>query len=281
MKAIANGIAQFYLRAGDGPPLVLIHALGLSHHLWDDLVPLLAGACQVITYDVRGHGESDVPPGPYAMADFAEDLAGLLDALGVESAHLVGISMGGMIAQEFVLTWPRRVRSLVLADTTSEYHQEARRQLAERARIAEERGLRPLVESTIDRWFTPAFRQTQPAAVERIRNLLQRAYPQGYAASCRAIAGAEWTERLVGVTTPTTILVGSEDTSTPIEMALKIHEHIPGSQYEVIPLAAHLTCVSQPSEFAYAVLSTVKSAEPGETVDMIGPDVLPEELEDL
>jgi len=280
VKAIANGIAQFYVRAGDGPPLVLIHALGLSHHLWDDLVPLLAGACQVISYDVRGHGESDVPPGPYAMADFAEDLAGLLDALGVESAHLAGISMGGMIAQEFVLTWPWRVRSLVLADTTSEYHQEARRQLAERARIAEERGTRPLVEPTIDRWFTPEFRLSQPVPVEHIRNLLERAYPQGYAASCRAIAGAEWTERLVGVTAPTTVLVGAEDTSTPIEMALKIHEHIPGSRYEVIPLAAHLTCVSQPSEFASAVLSTVKAAEPGVTAESTEPDVLSEEPEE-
>ncbi|MGH2457537.1 MAG: alpha/beta fold hydrolase, partial [Chloroflexota bacterium] len=100
MKAIANGIAQFYRRSGNGPPLVLIHALGLDHRLWEPQVAPLGSGFDVISYDVRGHGASDVPPGPYTMRDFAEDLAGLLDALGVEVAHLVGISMGGMIAQE-------------------------------------------------------------------------------------------------------------------------------------------------------------------------------------
>ncbi len=280
MKAIANGIGQFYQRIGDGPPLVLIHALGLSHRLWDELVPRLAGVCQVVTYDVRGHGQSDVPPGPYSMADFAEDLVGLLDALGIESAHLAGISMGGMIAQEFVLTWPQRVRSLFLADTTSEYHQEARRQLAERARIAEERGMRPLVEPTLDRWFTRDFRLAEPGEVERIRAMLEAANPQGYAASCRAIAEAEWTERLVGVMTPTMVLVGAEDRSTPPEMALKIHEYVPGSRYEIIPATAHLTCVARPDEFANLVLATVRSAEPGEPAETTELDVLPEKSEE-
>lgn len=259
MKVIANGIAQFYRRSGDGPPLVLIHALGLDHRLWDQQVRQLASSFQVITYDVRGHGASDVPSGPYTMADFAEDLSGLLDALGVEAVHIAGISMGGMIAQEFALTRRERVRSLVLADTASEYSPEGRRQLAERARIAEERGIAPLVEPTIDRWFTAAFRDRQPAEVDQIRSILAHADPVGYAASCRAIAGADLTERLVGLSIPTLVLVGSEDQSTTPEMAMEIHEHIPGSRYQVIPGVAHLTNVAAPDVFDQAIITTATS----------------------
>ena len=148
MKLIANGITQHYVRSGEGPSVVLIHALGLDHRLWQPQIERLANTCQVIAYDVRGHGQSDVPSGPYTLSDFAEDLEGLLDALGVDGAHVVGISMGGMISQAFALAQPQRVRSLVLADTTSEYNQEARRQFAERARIAEERGMSPLIGAT-------------------------------------------------------------------------------------------------------------------------------------
>jgi len=254
MKLVANGIAQFYRRIGDGPPLVLIHALGLSHQLWEKQVEHLASAFQVITYDVRGHGNSDVPAGPYRISDFADDLEGLLDALGVDTAHLAGISMGGMIAQEFALTRPQRVRSLLLADTASEYHQEARRQLAERARIAEERGIGPLIEPTLERWFTPEFRSTRPIEVDKIRRLLAATSPVGYASSCRAIAVADLTERLVNISAPTLVLVGSDDRSTTPEMALEIHEHIPGSRYVVIPSAAHLTNVARPDDFNRAVI---------------------------
>lgn len=261
MKVIANGIAQFCRRVGHGPTIVLVHALGLDHHLWDHELARLAPRFQVIAYDVRGHGGTDVPNGPYTLSDFAEDLVGLLDALGVAAAHVVGLSMGGMIAQELALGWPERVRSLVLADTTSEYNQEGRRQLAERARIAEERGMAPLVEPTLERWFTEDFRSRHPEEVERIRSLLAAAHPIGYAASCRAIASADLTERLVSLTVPTLVLVGSDDRSTPPEVALKMHEHIPGSRYEVIPGAAHLTNVAAPDEFTRAVLATATAVD--------------------
>ncbi len=169
--------------------------------------------------------------------------------------------MGGMIAQEFALSWPRRVRSLVLADTTSEYPQDGRRALAERARIAEERGIGPLLDPTIERWFTPEFRRAHPEKVERVRDILATAHVVGYAASCRAIAAGDLTERLVNITAPTVVLVGSEDRSTPPDMALKIHEYIPGSQYEVVADAAHLINVARPDEFNEVVSATVRRGE--------------------
>jgi len=261
MKLIANGIVQNYRRLGNGPPVILIHALGLSLGQWEPQLQPLASAYTVIAYDVRGHGETEAPAGPYGLGDFAEDLAGLMDALGVDSAHLVGLSMGGMIAQEFVLRWPERVRSLTLANTTSEYRQEARRLFAERARVAEERGMAPIVGSTLDRWFTPEFRSNHPAAVERIRLILGSTDPHSYAASCRAVAEIDTTERLVSVSLPTLVLAGGEDVSTTPEMALKIHEHIPGSVYQIIPDTAHLSNVSAPDVFTRAVVETIRSGE--------------------
>ncbi|MGH2459844.1 MAG: hypothetical protein ACRDIY_13370, partial [Chloroflexota bacterium] len=155
--------------------------------------------------------------------------------------------------------WPGRARSLVLADTASEYSPEARRQLAERARIAEERGIAPLIEPTLERWFTPAFRHGQPAEIQRIRSILAGAHPSGYAASCRAISNADLTERLVSVAVPTLVLVGAEDRSTTPEMAMQIHEHLPGSRYEVVPDAAHLTNLAAPELFNQAVARAARA----------------------
>jgi 3-oxoadipate enol-lactonase len=261
MKVIANGIAQFYERRGAGPPLVLIHALGVDHRMWEAQSRQLDDVCTVYSYDVRGHGLTDVPAGPYTLLDFAEDLAGLLDALGVAEAHLVGLSMGGIIAQQFAISWPDRVRSLVLADTASEYNQEARRQLAERARIVDERGMAPVVESIIGRWFTEEFQRTNPDSVNQIRISLIATMPMGYASSCRAVGSVDLTEGLVSIRVPTLVLVGSEDRSTPPETALRIHEYIPGSSYEVIPGAAHLSNVSNPREFNDGVIRTVRLGE--------------------
>jgi 3-oxoadipate enol-lactonase len=261
MKAIANGIAQFYERHGKGPPLILIHALGVDHRMWEAQVAELSSSCTVFAYDVRGHGASDVPAGPYTLEDFADDLVGVMDALGVDDAHLVGLSMGGMIAQQLAVSQPGRVRSLVLADTASEYNQETRRALAERARIAEERGMAPLVEPTIDRWFTPRFRSQYPRQVEKIRTLLESTNPLGYSAACRAVAAVDLTERLVSITVPTTVAVGSADYSTPPDVALRIHEYVPGSSYEVIAEAAHLSNVSQPRRFNELVIATVRRGE--------------------
>lgn len=262
MKAVANGILQYYRRAGKGPPMVLIHALGLDHRLWDEQVDQLASAFDVIAYDVRGHGQTDAPAGPYRVADFADDLAGLLDSLGIERAHLVGISMGGMIAQQFALSYPGRIRSLVLADTTSEYNQDARRQFGERARVVEERGMMPLAAPTTERWFTPEFRAQNPRAVDRIMDIFVACPPHGYAAACRAISRIDFTERLVNIHVPTLVLVGAHDTSTTPEMALKIHEYIPGSRYLQIADAAHLTNVARPEEFSKLAAETAKTAGP-------------------
>jgi 3-oxoadipate enol-lactonase len=254
LRVYANGIGINYQLQGSGPPLTLVHALGLDLRQWRWQVPTLADRHQVLRYDVRGHGRSDTTPGPYSLELLSEDLYGLLQALGIPHTDLLGLSMGGMIAQTFALTHPEMVGSLILADTTSEYDPDARRQFEERARVAETQGMDPLVQATVERWFTPDFRQTFPMVVDEIRAILRQTDPTGYAASCRAVARLDLTPRLQRIASPTLVLVGDEDPSTPPAVARRIHEEIAGSRFEVIHGAAHLSSVAQPDQFNSLVL---------------------------
>ncbi len=237
----ANGIRCFYELEGAGDQVVaLIHALGTNHRMWDRQVEVLRPHFRVLRYDVRGHGQTDKPPGPYSLELFAQDLAALLDALGIPAAHLVGLSMGGMIAQTFALSYPERVKSLVLADTSSRYPPENRQQFEERARIAETQGMGPLVEPTLERWFSPEFHRTHPEVVDRYRQMLLANDPRAWAAAARAIGQLDLTSRLGSVKVPTLVIVGEDDPGTPPAMAKEIAANIPGARLEILP-GRHMT----------------------------------------
>ena len=260
MRAIANGIAINYAVEGDGEPVTLIHALGVDLSMWAPQVPALRDQFCVLRYDVRGHGRTDCPPGPYSLDLFAEDLSALLQALGISSTHLVGLSMGGMIAQAFALNYPDQVRSLVLCCTVSEYRVEARRMFEQRARTAEERGLEPLVDPTLERWFTPAFRASHPEVTASIAQILRSTNPNGYAAACRAVAEIDLTERLQEIHKPSLVLAGALDPGATPEMARLIHEHLPGSDLRIIPNAAHLVNYEQTAMFNQLVIDFLNRA---------------------
>lgn len=254
MKAFANGIAISYQLEGAGSPLTLIHALGLDHRQWRWQIPDLGLGYQVLRYDVRGHGGSDVTPGPYALEMLAEDLRGLLDSLGIRRTVVLGLSMGGMIAQTFALGYPSMVEKLILADTTSEHGLEARRAFQDRARLVESQGMEPVVASAIERWFTPEFRQAEPGVVDEIRSILLKCSPIGYAACCRAVVNLDLTRWLKGIRCPTLVLVGEKDPGTPVEAARLLAQSIPDARLEVISAASHLSNVSHPSIFDDLVL---------------------------
>jgi pimeloyl-ACP methyl ester carboxylesterase len=144
---------------------------------------------------------------------------------------------------------PELLASLALCDTTSRVPREAREVWEERARAAEERGMEPLVDSTLERWFTPAFRERRPEVVGRVGAMIRSTYPKGYAACCRAIAELNLTERLSSIGAPTLVLVGDEDPSTPPDSSQEIHERLPGSELVVLPSARHLSNVEQADAF--------------------------------
>ena len=159
MKTIEiNGISIRYAIAGSGPWVTLAHSLSCDLTMWDELAAALAPTFTVLRHDTRGHGGSGAPEGAYSFEQLSADVSGLLDALGIERTHFVGLSMGGMIGQHFALAAPRRLNKLVIASSTSRIPPEASPVWDERIRLAREQGCTALVEGTLGRWFTPAFR---------------------------------------------------------------------------------------------------------------------------
>lgn len=245
----ANGIEIHYAIEGEGPVVALSHSLGCNLSMWDDQVRALSGRYRVLRFDTRGHGGSDAPPGPYTLEQMAEDLYGLLTGLGIGETHFVGLSMGGMIGQVFALAHPKMVRSLVLCDTTSSYPADAWPIWEERIHTVEEKGMEPMVEPTLQRWFTAPFRERRPDVMNRLRAMLRATPPRGYVGCCYAIPRIDLTDRLGAIRCPALVIVGEEDSGTPVEVAREIHAALPSAEMAILRSASHLSNIEQPEEF--------------------------------
>jgi len=247
---------NYRLEGPSGAPVVtLTHPLGATLALWDDHVATLTKRFRVLRYDVRGHGGSEIPPGPYTLEQMAGDLFDLLDALGIMETHFVGVSMGGLIGMTAALTCPSRITSLVLCDTTACYGPGVRPMWKDRIRMAESEGMTAaLVDRTMAIWFTEAFRTRRRDAVERSAAMLRKSDPRGYAAAISAIGFVDLTERIGAIRCPALVVVGERDPGTPPAMARVIHERIAGSELLVIPGAMHCAVVEDADRFLPALL---------------------------
>jgi 3-oxoadipate enol-lactonase len=237
--------------------VVLSHALGCDLTMWDALANLLAADCRVIAYDHRGHGSSDAPAGPYAMADLADDAARLLRELDTGPVVWIGLSMGGMVGQELVLRHPSLVGALVLAHTTSGYPVAARDVWRQRIVTVEAHGTEAIADAVMGRYFHEGFRATHPATVARFRQRLVTTDVQGYAGCCAAVGGVDTTARLGRIAVPTLVLAGELDQGTPVDMAQTLASGIPDARLQVLADASHLGAVEQPDAFAAAVTGFV------------------------
>jgi len=253
MKINANGIDINYVIEGDGPWLTMSHSLACNLHMWDEEARRLSKRYRVLRYDTRGHGASSAPAGAYSLDMLADDLHGLLQALGVRSTHFVGLSLGGMIGQTFALKYPGIFKSLALCDTTSRYPAEAGPMWVDRIKTVEAGGVEPLVEMTMSRFFSEPFRHARPEVVENIAAMMRATSAPGYLGCCHAIPKINLTSRLKEIRCPTVIIVGKEDPGTPVAMAEEIHQAMPGSRLVVIPAAAHLANLEQPDAFNQAL----------------------------
>ena len=265
MKANVNGIEVYYeLHGRDGAPwLVLSHSLACSTRMWDPQIDAFKDRYRILAYDTRGHGQSMAPAGAYTLEMLADDLQALLGHLGIERTHFAGLSMGGMIGQTFALKHPGVFTSLVLADTTSRYPAEAAGVWAERIKTAETRGMQPLVQPTLERWFTEPFRKAHPEVVERVGALIASTPVAGYVGCSHAIPKINLTARLKEIKLPILVICGEQDGGTPPAMAREIHDNAPGSRLVLIPRAAHLSNLEQPQAFNRALeefLSSPSSA---------------------
>jgi 3-oxoadipate enol-lactonase len=253
MKINANGIDINYTIEGEGPWLTLSHSLACNLHMWDEEAKRLSKRYKVLRYDTRGHGESSAPAGAYTLELLADDLHGLLQALGVKATHFAGLSMGGMIGQTCVLKYPGSFSSLALCDTTSRYPAEAAGLWVERIKTVETRGMEPLVEPTLARWFTGPFRKAHPEVVEKVAAMIRTTPAPGYIGCSHAIPKINLTSRLKEIRCPAVVIVGKDDPGTPVAMAEEIHQALPGSKLVVIASAAHLSNLEQPDAFNRAL----------------------------
>jgi 3-oxoadipate enol-lactonase len=239
----------------DGPEnghvVMMSNSLMSDHTMWDITIPAMTDRYRVLRYDTRGHGCSGVTPGPYTIERLADDAIGLIDQLGIRKVHFVGLSMGGMIAQQMGARFPERVYSLSLCDTASEMP--PRSLWEERFAIARTQGMAGLVDSTMQRWFTAPFIACDPQSVEKVRRMVLGTPVEGYIACGSAVRDMAQTTMLLQVKTPTLILVGRQDPSCTVENSIVIHRMIDGSEMIVLEEAAHLSNIEQSQAFNNAL----------------------------
>ena len=249
----ANGLVIHFSDHGrrDGPPLVFINSLGTDFRIWNEVAEILAPDFRILTYDKRGHGLSESGPDKNDMADYARDLAGLLDVLGVGRATIVGLSIGGLIAQELYRQSPERVAALVLCDTAAKIGTDEI--WDQRIGEVERGGIEALADAVMERWFTARFRAARSTELAGMRAMLTRTPRQGYLAACGALKRADLRPYARRVQAPTLCLVGDEDGSTPPALVKETAALIPGSRFEIIEGAGHLPNVEKPEVLAKLV----------------------------
>ena len=241
---VNEGARLYWAEQGSGPPVLLIMGLSFTHEMWFRILPGL-GEYRAILFDNRGMGRSDVPRGPYSMAQMARDARAVLDAAGVESAHVVGASMGGMIAQELALSCPERVRSLLLACTSSrglfgkwpEFRYGPRRWRGT-TREERERSLRSLLYADT----TPIQRIEEDL---RVRCACAWCY-KGFLNQFAAILIWSSYRRLPRISVPTLVVHGDQDRLVPPENGRIVAARIPGAGFQLIRQAGHILPTDQP-----------------------------------
>ena len=235
--------------------LALIHSLALDRSIWNGVAERLDGQAEILTYDCRGHGQSDRTSESFTTELFAGDLAELLDHLGWPTAVVAGCSMGGCVAQAFAGMNPSRVNALGLIDTTAWYGEDAPKKWRERAAAARSKGLAGMVEFQVTRWFSDRFRTAHPELVKQMTEVFLANDLDCYAATCVMLGDADLRPLLPSLRMPVAVIVGEEDYATPVAMAQQLHEAIRGSTLTILPGGRHLTPVECPDQIAAQLLA--------------------------
>lgn len=246
---------QWHERPG-APVLVLSPSLGTAMSLFDPQLKALKPHFSVLCYDPRGHGASDVPSGNYSLDRLGRDVVELLDALGIERAHFLGVSLGGMTGQWLGYRVPERIASLTLTNTSA--YMGPPSGWATRISTVLEHGMGAMVEPVLERWFTPGFRASGNPAIGAIGRLLEATAPAGYAGCSAAIRDMDLRPTAPLIAAPTLVIAGLQDPATPPEHAQFLARSIPGAQLVELD-AAHLSNIECPELFNAAVLDFVRA----------------------
>jgi 3-oxoadipate enol-lactonase/4-carboxymuconolactone decarboxylase len=254
----------------EGPVVLMLGSLGSTLDMWDAQAAALSGRYRVVRADLRGHGGSPVPPGPYAIDDLVDDAVALLDRLGVEWAHVVGLSLGAMTAMRLAARHPERVGRLALLCTSPLLGPESR--WTERAATVRAEGTAAVAKAGVERWFTPERRAADPELVARHEAMIASIPAEGYAGCCEAIGSMDLLADLPRITAPTLAIAGADDPATPPEHLAAIAAGVPGAQYLMLPRAAHLAAVEQADAVNVALTLHLGGDDAGSDVGVGGGD---------
>ena len=249
---LANHINLYYEEHGSGQPLIFIHGLGSSTLDWEFQVPEFSKSYRVITFDLRGHGQSDKPTGPYHISMLAVDLAGLFQALNIPSAHLVGISLGGAVAFQFALDYPASVKTLTIVNSGPSLGgtpEEAQQEIERRVGIVKQLGMRAMGEALSPTLFP---KPEQAALRETFVKRWAENDPRAYIEATRSVLGWNVTDKLEKIKCPTLILAADQD-YTPVAEKEAYVKLIPQARLVVISEAHHATSLEQPEKFNAAL----------------------------
>lgn len=236
----------------DGPVVVLSNSLGATHAMWDANLQALEEHFRVVRYDTRGHGRSPVPSGPYTIDDLADDVVALLDGLGVEKAHFVGLSLGGMTGMRLAARNPERVDRLVVLCTGP--HLTPSSSWTDRAATVRTDGTQAVAEAVVARWFTPAYLEAHPDVKAACEATVAATPAEGYAGCCEVIAAMDLRDDLSSITAPTLAIAGEDDPATPPPHLEFIAGAVKDGRLLVVPDAAHLANAQQPDTITPAIV---------------------------
>jgi 3-oxoadipate enol-lactonase len=255
MKLVTTQDAQLrceHLPRPGAPALLMLNSLGTSLEMWDDQLTALSERYELIRYDNRGHGKSTSgSSAELTMEQLGRDALAVLDACGIARAHLCGLSVGGMTAMKIATLWPDRVLKVALCNTSA--HMPTRESWQQRIDTVLDKGMSPVVEAVIERWFTPEFRASEPERVDRIRAMLLSADPKGYAACAAAIRDMDQRESIKTITAKTLVIGGTKDPAATPAHAELIASSIAGAKLVMLD-CAHLSNVERAEEFTATLL---------------------------
>ena len=263
MKIKINGMAMNYVERGTpgGSPVLFLHGFPFNLEMWEPQMRAIPNQFRAIAYDIRGHGLSDVGDGQYSIEFFVDDLIGLMDHLVIERTVLCGLSMGGYIALRAVERNPERFNALILCDTKSEADSnEGRVKRAASLKSLKESGVGPYADGFVKSVFAEATFKNNPTVVEKVRSMIKATSPLGIGGTLLALASrTDTTTVLASVSVPTLILCGEYDTLTTPNDAKFLHERIKSSTMVLVPGAAHLSNLENPSFFNEKLVSFLKT----------------------
>lgn len=257
---IMDHAARLSVPATQAPTLVLSNSLATDASLWDDVIARIGARVRLIGYDTRGHGASTSPGASTTLATLADDLFAVMDACGVDKAFVAGISLGGMTGQQCALTRPQRLLGLIACNCRASIDAAGIAGWEQRLEVLRTGGIDALAAITLERWFTPEYREANPQTIERVRAMIRTTTPVGYEACVRAIQALDLLDAITDIQMPVLLVAGEQDAAASPAAMQAMQKAISGARLEVLDPCGHLSSVQRPDDLAALIEEFIHEA---------------------